>query len=139
VTPEVAARYGAPPADAFTIAPALVQPTSTGSVRLASNNFQDAAVVDCNYLGTDRDLAAIVRAIEAARELGISGHSTVCAQSNWFPAPSDGDDIREFARLASGAINIRWAPARWASTTSLLWIPRCESTDFRACEWPMPR
>jgi choline dehydrogenase len=52
VTPEAAARYGAPPADAFTIMPALVQPTSRGAVRLASDNFQDAAVIDCNYLGT---------------------------------------------------------------------------------------
>src|ERR1700732_3308351 len=37
VTPEAAARFGAPPADASTIAPALVQPTSRGAVRLASN------------------------------------------------------------------------------------------------------
>jgi hypothetical protein len=36
VTPEAVARFGAPPADAFTIAPALVQPTSRGPVRLAS-------------------------------------------------------------------------------------------------------
>src|SRR6185436_9839707 len=69
VSPEVASRFGSPPPDAFTIAPALVQPTSTGSVRLASHNFQDAAVIDGNYLGTDHDLTAVVRAIEAAREL----------------------------------------------------------------------
>jgi len=69
VTPEVASRFGTPPPDTFTIAPALVQPTSRGSVRLASNKFQDAAVINGNYLGTDRDFAAIVRVIEAAREL----------------------------------------------------------------------
>src|SRR6201988_3674568 len=57
VTPEVASRFGAPPADAFTVAPALVQPTSIGSVRLATANFQDAAVIDGNYLGTDHDFA----------------------------------------------------------------------------------
>src|ERR1700733_5500135 len=45
VSPEVASRFGTPPADAFTIAPALVQPTSKGSVRLASDNFQDAAEI----------------------------------------------------------------------------------------------
>ncbi len=55
VTPEVASRFGTPPADAFTIAPALVQPMSKGSVRLASDNFQDAGVIDGNYLGTDHD------------------------------------------------------------------------------------
>src|SRR5258707_816673 len=58
VTPEVAARFGTPPADAFTVAPALVQPTSKGSVRLARAQFQDAAVIDCNYLGTDHHFAA---------------------------------------------------------------------------------
>lgn len=40
VSPEVAARFGTPPPDAFTIAPALVQPTSKGSVRLASGWLQ---------------------------------------------------------------------------------------------------
>src|ERR1700736_2447801 len=62
VTPEVASRFGTPPPDTFTIAPALVQPTSKGAVRLASNDFQDAAVIDGNYLGTDHDFAAIVSA-----------------------------------------------------------------------------
>src|SRR5258705_1849910 len=46
VTPEVASRFGPPPPDAFTIAPALVQPTSRGSVRLASDNFQDAPLIE---------------------------------------------------------------------------------------------
>jgi choline dehydrogenase len=42
---------------------------------LASANWQDAAIVDLNYLGTQQDLAAIMKAIEAARELG--------RQPNW--------------------------------------------------------
>jgi choline dehydrogenase-like flavoprotein len=48
----------------------IVQPTSKGSVRLSSSNFRDAGVIHGNYLGTDHDFAAVVRAIEAARELG---------------------------------------------------------------------
>jgi choline dehydrogenase len=40
-TPEAAARFAAPPKDGFTIAPALVQPTSRGQVRLASANWRD--------------------------------------------------------------------------------------------------
>jgi choline dehydrogenase len=104
VTPEVAARYGAPPADAFTIAPALVQPTSTGSVRLASNNVQDPAVVDGNYLGTDRDLAAIVHAIEAARELGNQRALNGVREAELVPGPkATADDVRELARLASAS------------------------------------
>jgi choline dehydrogenase len=70
VTPEVAEHFGTPPPDSFTIAPALVQPTSRGSVRLASDKFQDAAVINGNYLGTDHDFVAVVRAIEVAREFG---------------------------------------------------------------------
>jgi choline dehydrogenase len=104
VTPEVASRYGTPPPDTFTIAPALVQPTSKGSVRLASNNFQDAAVIDGNYLGTDRDFAAIVRAIEAARELGNQHAFDSLRESELIPGPkSSAEEIRELAKLASAS------------------------------------
>jgi choline dehydrogenase len=104
VTPEVASRFGAPPADAFTIAPALVQPTSKGSVRLASNNFQDAPVIDGNYLGTDQDFAAIVRAIEAAREIGNQHAFDSMREGELIPGPkSSTEEIRELARLASAS------------------------------------
>src|SRR6267154_1986263 len=104
VTPETAARFGAPPADAFTIAPALVQPMSRGSVRLASDNFQDAAVIDGNYLGTDHDFAAIVRAIEAARELGSQHAFDHLRDSELIPGPkASGEDVHELARLASAS------------------------------------
>lgn len=104
VTPETAERFGKPPADAFTIAPALVQPTSRGTVRLASSNFQDAAVIDGNYLGTDQDLAAIVRAIEAARELGNQHAFDSVRDSEIIPSPkATADEIRELARLASAS------------------------------------
>jgi choline dehydrogenase len=104
VTPEVASRFGTPPPDAFTIAPALVQPTSRGSVRLASNDFQDAAVIDGNYLATDRDFAAIVRAIEAARELGNQNAFDGLRESELIPGPKAGvEEIRELARLGSAS------------------------------------
>ena len=104
VTPEVASRFGAPPADAFTIAPALVQPTSRGSVRLASNNFQDAAVIDGNYLGTDHDFAAVVRAIEAARELGSQHAFDNLRESELIPGPkASTEEIQELARLGSAS------------------------------------
>ena len=104
VTPEAAARFGAPPADAFTIAPALVQPTSRGAVRLASNNFQDGAVIDGNYLGTDHDFAAIVRAIEAARELGNQRAFNSVRDIEVMPGPkATPEEIRELARLGSAS------------------------------------
>jgi choline dehydrogenase len=104
VTPEAAARFGAPPTDAFTIAPALVQPTSRGSVRLASNKFEDAALIDGNYLGTDHDFAAIVRAIEVARELGNQRAMDGVREIEVMPGPkATAEDIRELARLASAS------------------------------------
>lgn len=104
VTPEVASRFGTPPPDAFTIAPALVQPTSRGSVRLASDNFHDAAVIDGNYLATDRDITAIVRAIEAARELGSRHAFDSLRESELIPGPkASADEIRGLARLASAS------------------------------------
>jgi choline dehydrogenase-like flavoprotein len=104
VTPEVAARFGTPSPDTFTIAPALVRPTSKGAVRLASNNFQDAAVIDGNYLGTDHDFEAVVRAIEAARELGSQHAFDNLRESELIPGPrASVKEIRELARLASGS------------------------------------
>jgi choline dehydrogenase len=104
VTPEVASRFGTPPTDAFTIAPALVQPTSRGSVRLASNNFQDAAVIDGNYLGTDHDFAAIVRAIEVARQLGNQRPFDSLRESELIPGPeASAEEIRELGRLGSAS------------------------------------
>ena len=104
VTPEVASRFGTPPPDTFTIAPALVQPTSKGAVRLASKNFQDAAVIDGNYLGTDHDLAAIVRAIEAARELGSRHAFDNLREGELIPGPkASAEEIQELARLGSAS------------------------------------
>jgi choline dehydrogenase len=104
VTPEVAARFGTPPTDAFTIAPALVQPTSVGSVRLASNNFQADAVIDGNYLGTDQDFAAVVRAIEAAREIGNQHAFDSLRESELIPGTkASAAEIGELVRLASAS------------------------------------
>ncbi len=104
VTPEVAERFGNPPPNSFTIAPALVQPTSRGSVRLASTNFQDAAVIDGNYLGTDHDFAAVARAIEVARELGNQHAFDSLRESELIPGPkANTKDILELAKLASAS------------------------------------
>jgi choline dehydrogenase len=104
VSPEVAASFGNPPPDSFTIAPALVQPTSKGTVRLASNHFQDAPVIDANYLGTDHDFAAIVRAIESARELGNQHAYDNLRKSEIIPGPNaSAEDIQELARVGSAS------------------------------------
>jgi choline dehydrogenase len=103
-TPEAAARFGAPPQEGFTIAPALVQPTSRGHVRLASADWRDAPIIECNHLGTDHDLNAIVRAIEAARELGRQSALDAVREAEVIPGPKAATkDLLELARTAAAS------------------------------------
>jgi choline dehydrogenase-like flavoprotein len=104
-TPEVAVRFGAPPKEGFTIAPALIQPTSRDHVRLASADWHDAPIIECNHLGTDRDLAAVVRAIEAARELGSKHAFDSIREAEIVPGPNatSRKDLIDLARTASAS------------------------------------
>ena len=104
-TAEAAARFGAPPKEGFTIAPALVQPTSRGQVRLASADWRDPPVIEGNHLGTDRDVSAIVRAIEVARELGNKSALDGVRQEEVVPGPKAGGraDLIELARTAAAS------------------------------------
>jgi choline dehydrogenase len=128
VTPEAAARFGAPSEDSFTIAPALVQPTSRGTVRLASSNFQDAAIIDGNYMGTDQDFVAVIRAIEAARELGHQRAFDAVRDVEVMPGPRRLTKI--FASLPGRArrvLDTRPEPAKWA------WMNSRSSTRSSGC------
>jgi choline dehydrogenase len=104
-TPEAAARFGAPPQEGFTIAPALVQPTSRGHVQLASADWRDAPIIEGNHLGTDRDLAAIVRAIEAARELGSKTAFDSIREAEVIPGSkaTSRQDLIDLARTAAAS------------------------------------
>jgi choline dehydrogenase len=104
-TPEAAARFGAPPQEGFTIAPALVQPTSRGRVRLASGDWRDAPVIEGNHLGTDHDLNAIVRAIEAARELGRQSAFNALREAEAVPGmnATNKQDVVDLARTGSAS------------------------------------
>ena len=104
-TPEAAARFGAPPQEGFTIAPALVQPTARGRVRLASASWKDEPIVEANHLGSDHDLAAIVKAIELARELGAQKAFDGLREAEAIPGPNykDRSDLEALARAAAGS------------------------------------
>ena len=104
-TPEAAARFGALPKEGFTIAPALIQPTSRGHVRLASADWRDGPIIECNHLGTDRDLAAIVRAIEVARELGSKAALDSVRDAEVIPGPkaTNRQDLIDLARTAAAS------------------------------------
>ena len=58
------------PESGYTIAPALMQPFSRGTVRLASGNPDVAPVVDPRYLSDPGDVQAMVTGLKIAREIG---------------------------------------------------------------------
>src|SRR5260221_3227857 len=56
------------------------------------------------YLATDRDFTAIMRAIEAARELGSRHDFDSLRESELIPGPrANAEEVRELARLASAS------------------------------------
>jgi choline dehydrogenase len=104
-TPEAAARFGAPPKEGFTIAPALVQPTSRGQVLLASADWRAPPIIEGNHLGTDHDLSAIVRAIEAARELGRQSAFDAVREAEVVPGAKavSKQDVTDLARTGAAS------------------------------------
>jgi choline dehydrogenase len=74
-------------------------------MRLASADWRDTPVVEPNYLGTDHDLGAVVRAAEAARELGRQSAFDEIREAEVVPGPkaTSRQDMIDFARSASGS------------------------------------
>ena len=61
-------------------------------------------MIDGNYLGTDHDFAAVVRAIEVARELGNQHAFDSLRESELIPGPkASTKEILELAKLASAS------------------------------------
>jgi choline dehydrogenase len=69
-----------------------------------SDRFQDAPVIDANYLASESDFAAIVRAIGAARELGHQHAFDSVREREIVPGPkATAREMRELARLGSAS------------------------------------
>ena len=77
-------------------------PHSRGSVRLQSSDPQTLPVVDPDYLGDDRDVAAMTEGLRLARRIGRADALSAWRDSEVHPgeATSDGDlsGIREYLR-----------------------------------------
>src|SRR5580698_638156 len=101
-TPEVVARFGSVPEECLTIGAALAQPASRGTVRLASSNPKDAAIIDGKYFAADSDFKATIRAIELARELGRQAAFSDVSERELIPGPNaSASDIEELARAGA--------------------------------------
>jgi choline dehydrogenase-like flavoprotein len=103
-TGQTTARFRATPKEGFTIAPALTQPTNRGYVRLVSDDWRDAPAITVNHLGADRDLTALLQAIEAARELGSKPAFDSMREAKVIPgAKTSRIDLIDLARTASAS------------------------------------
>ena len=133
-TPEAGARFGTPPKEGFTIAPALVQPTSRGRVRLASADWREAPIIEGNYLGTEHDLVAIVKAIEAARELGRQSALDGFRETEAIPGPkaTSRQDLIDLARTAAGSFGHPVGTARMGVDTEAVVDPSLRVHGVRA-------
>ena len=58
-----------PTGGAIVVMAALVQPESTGTLKLASRDPGDAPLIDPNYLGTDRDARRMLEAVKLGRAI----------------------------------------------------------------------
>ncbi len=102
-SPELAARFGALPDNCFTISPSLVQPTSRGQVSLASADWRVPPTIDTNLLGTDRDLRATLKAVEATRDLANQKAFDEIREAELIPgAKANGKDaLVDFVRTGT--------------------------------------
>ncbi len=90
------------PANSFTIVPALIAPESRGSVTLGSTDPTKSALIDPNFFATDRDLAAISRGVEIAREIGSKPGLAEWRQREVLPGgPLDKAGLRDFVLKAT--------------------------------------
>lgn len=93
------------PEPGFTIACALMQPFSRGSVRLASDSPGAALVVDPRYLSDPRDVHAIVSGLKVARKIGRAKALAPWRAAEALPGPgADTDDgLRHYADQTMGS------------------------------------
>jgi len=93
------------PEPGFTIACALMQPFSRGSVRLASDSPGAALVVDPRYLSDPRDVHAMVSGLKVARKIGRAKALAPWRAAEALPGPgADTDDgLRHYADQSMGS------------------------------------
>jgi choline dehydrogenase len=118
-SPELAARFGPLPENCFTISPSLIQPTSRGQVSLASADWRVPPTIDLNLLGADRDLAATLRAVEAARELMSQRAFDDIREAELIPGPkaSSKQDLIDFVRTGALSFGHPTGTARLGTDT----------------------
>jgi choline dehydrogenase len=81
-----------PTGGSIVLAAAVVQPESTGTLKLASRNPTDAPLIDSNYLGTGRDARRMLEGFKIGREIARQPAFAELTVGEILPGDSVSDD-----------------------------------------------
>lgn len=98
--PFVIPTVGTAPKDCYTFVPAIMQPRSRGTLRLASADPSKPAIVDPATYADPADLDTMVRAVEIAREVAHRKELAEWSLREVFPGPeaTSRAALRDFVR-----------------------------------------
>ncbi|RJX77837.1 GMC family oxidoreductase [Pseudomonas sp. LS-2] len=98
------AQYALPadPSLAWTLAPGLVRPHSRGQLLLGGRSMSEPLRIEANFLSDERDVTALLRAIEICRDLGNSSTLAPFVKRELMPGPLKGEALVRFLRDAAG-------------------------------------
>lgn len=102
--PFLSPELGPPPPDSFAVVPALLRPRSCGQLRLASADPAQPPLIDPAYLTDERDVEALVDAVEIARDIMARAPLAPWVAAEAVPGPEmrDRKDLaRHIRRTAS--------------------------------------
>jgi choline dehydrogenase len=97
---ESAARFD-PPANSWILFPGCVRPRSRGELRLTGPNPSDPLEIHANTFEDERDLRALVKAVELCREIGNSAVFRPFVKREVMPGGLKGSDLEDFVRDAA--------------------------------------
>lgn len=86
--PLLSPLLGPPPAQSFSLVPALTYPRSRGSIKILSSNPAHSAIIDPGYLRDAVDVDALVDGLEIARSMAATNPLRRWISEEVFPGPA---------------------------------------------------
>lgn len=102
-TPDAQARFK-PPAGSWSLLPGLARPKSRGSITLTGPKPSDRMRIDANALSHPDDVAALVRGVEIAREIGNDPALRPFAKREVMPGDLDAAGLEDFVRNTASTV-----------------------------------
>lgn len=88
----------------------LARPTSTGTIKLKSNKFSDAPVIDPNYLATEHDRRVFSKATDIARQTALQPAYASVRAKEWLPGTSVQPGTTAWSDFLAKSVNTFFHP-----------------------------